>query len=415
MGKYTAHNNPIVDQVVAEHLERIINAITAHLNPQSIILYGSFGRGEGSVILENDRLVFLSDYELAVVTRSPFYRSVFRELSHKLTKQLGVEVSISWMRPGRLYSNQPQNLSWGRARPTIGMYELRQGGTTLYGQQVLAVGPPIDPAKISLKAGIRLLINRMAEVLNHLPGATIKGLDRIEAIRRMSKVTLACGESLLLSWGAYHFSYAERGRRFTALAPRRMQTIELPAHYTEALVTLVQRATDFKLLPSLSLFPEDLDELWSQVIYAVDITFRYLMQSDLNISFDSFAEFPDQFLRHPQVRRTFNLYRIPLLPAPFDQKLVDAIKYLRQRRLPPKGFFTHPTVTANQIVFAVIPPLLMSLDVNPNDDTLSQTTQNIRRWLEVIGEFDKPSSDLKTEWDILRRRTIKAWYNFCVN
>ena len=415
MGKYTAHDNPIVDQVVAGHLAQIVDAVRARLSPQSVILYGSFGRGEGSVMFDNGRLVFLSDYELTVVTRSPFYRPVFSELSQQMTEQLRVEVSISWMRPGRLRTNQPQNLSWGRARPTIGMYELKQGGMTLYGRHLLDAGLPIKPEGISLKAGVRLLINRMAEALNRLPGTTLESLDRVEATRRMYKVVLACGESLLLAWGAYHFSYAERGRRFAALAPHKMQTIGLPAHYVETLVALVQRATAFKLLPSPQLCPEDLSELCSQVIHVADVTFRYLMQVDLGITFDSYAQFPDRFLQHPQVRRAQNLYRIPFLPVPFDQKLINAIKHLRKRHLPPKGFFTHPTVTANQVVFAVIPPLFMSIQAGDNGEATAQITRSVRHWLEVTGDFASSSSDLKTEWDILRRQTMRAWYNFCVN
>jgi len=78
-----------------------------------------------------------------------------------------VEVSITWMRPGRLYTNQPRNLSFGRAIPTIGMYELKEGGQTLYGQEMLSLGPTIDPRQIPVWSGIRLIINRMTEALHY--------------------------------------------------------------------------------------------------------------------------------------------------------------------------------------------------------------------------------------------------------
>ena len=418
MGKYTAHDDPIIDQVVAGHLAQIVDAIRARVNPQSIILFGSFGRGEGSVMVHDGDVNFLSDYELAVVIRSPFYRHVFHQLSQRMTERLGVKVSVSWMRPGRLRTNQPQNLSWGRARPTIGMYELKRGGMTLYGQHLLDTGLPIEPEQISLRAGVRLLNNRMAEVLDQLPRTTLESLEHLEAVRRMCKVVLACGESLLLAWGAYHYSYAERGRRFAALAPQHLQDMDFPPRYVETLVTLVQRATAFKLRPSLPLYPESIGELWPQVIAVTDITFRYLMQVDLGITFDSYAQFPDKFLQHPRVQRSGNLYRIPFLPPPFDQQLVNAVKYIRQGRMPPRELVTRPTMTPNKIVFAVIPPLFMTLgcgDSAGGREMLAQVTPSVRRWLEAIGDLDGPSSDLKAEWDMLRRQTMQFWYNFCVN
>jgi len=38
----------------------------------------------------------------------------------------------------------------------------------------------------------------------------------MEAVRWINKLVLACAEALLLSWGEYHYTYAERGRRFAA-------------------------------------------------------------------------------------------------------------------------------------------------------------------------------------------------------
>ncbi len=415
MGKYTAHPEPLVDEVVASHLAQIVDAIRARQSCQSIILYGSFGRGEGSVMLDGGRLVFLSDYELAVVTPSPFCRGILGELSQQMTQRLGVETSISWMRPGRLHTNQPQNLSWGRAEPTIGMYELKHGGMTLHGDHLLNQGPPVEPERIPPKDGIRLLNNRMAEAMNRWPGTTLASLDRLESIRRLVKVVLACEESLLLAWGAYHFSYAERDRRFAALALQQMQTTDFSPRDVGTFVTLVRQATAFKLVPALQLYPRDLGESWPQVIHIADITFRHLVKANLGLTFDSYSQFLDQFLHHPQARLAYNLYRIPLLPAPFDQKLVNAIKHLRQHHWPPRGFFVHPRVTDNQIVFAVIPALFMSLATADGGAEVAEVTRAVRYWLEVIGNVAGPSSDPEAERDILRRRTMQAWHDFCVN
>ncbi len=398
MARYTAYDDPALTRLITRHLERIVAAVRAHLEPQAIILYGSFGRGEGSVLLTPTGPLFLSDYEIAVVTRSPFYRGLFAALSRELTAELGVEVSLSWLRPGRLRTNQPQNLALGKARPTIAMYELKAGGRTLYGRDMLALGPVLDPRTIPVRAGIRLLINRITETLpRYTTGET--GPPPVDEVRWLNKLILAAAESLLLLWGEYHYSYAERGRRFArrAAADARWQTVSLPQ--------LAARATRFKLRPDLSLYPEERTRLWERVLRAVDAVFRHLMAEELGIAFDSYTRFPERFLSSPRVRREYNLYRLWPLPRPYDQKLVNALKYLRQRRLPPAGYWTHPTVTANLIVFAVAPVLLLG----PRETPLPAVHEAARRWLALLGYRGAP------EGEALRRYLLWAWRNFCYN
>mgnify|MGYP000869345888 FL=1 len=101
MGNYTALEDPLIDQTIENHMRRIVESIVARMPPQTIALRGSFGRGEGSVMPRGDSLYFLSDYEIDVATPSPFYRSVFSELSKEMTEQLGVQTGIRWMQIGR--------------------------------------------------------------------------------------------------------------------------------------------------------------------------------------------------------------------------------------------------------------------------------------------------------------------------
>lgn len=409
MGKYTAHDDPIVEQTVTAHLSQIVNAIRARMEPHSIILYGSFGRGEGSVMLDDGRLAFLSDYEIAVVTPSPFYRGAFAALSRQLTAEMGLEVSISWMRPGRLRTNQPQNLAWGRAKPTISMYEIKAGGQTLYGQDLLSVGPIIDPRQLSVQDGIRLLINRMAEALPHRVHP-ISPQNRLEAIRWINKLILACNEAMLLLWQEYHYSYAERGRRFAAASSQRQA--ELPADMSQ-LAGMVQRATCFKLRPALDLYPETLHDLWPQVAAMMGTVFRYVVGKELGITFDSCVQFPEQFLNHPRVQTSYNLYRLWPLPAPLDQKLINIIKFLRQRRRPPRSYLAHPLITANLIIFALIP--LMFLGWSKDNAALTGVNAEARRWLNMLGYQERVLPDPQAEWHALYQHLLWGWKNFCYN
>ena len=46
----------------------IVDIVLKYTDPVSIILLGSFGRGEGSVIIENNLVIPLKDYDLMLVT-----------------------------------------------------------------------------------------------------------------------------------------------------------------------------------------------------------------------------------------------------------------------------------------------------------------------------------------------------------
>jgi hypothetical protein len=47
MGTFTALDNPLVDQTVQDHLDRIVSAIRSHLEPQAIVLRFSQVRKRG--------------------------------------------------------------------------------------------------------------------------------------------------------------------------------------------------------------------------------------------------------------------------------------------------------------------------------------------------------------------------------
>ncbi len=390
MGKYTALDDPIVDQTVEEHMQQIVAAVTSRIEPQAIFLRGSFGRGEGSVVVEGSGLRFLSDYELMVVTSDYRDRQPLQTVARQMTAQLGVETSISRLRP-----YNPSNKSV--ARPTISMYELQNGGHTLYGQQLLNQRPDIDPRTLDLWSGLRLLLNRMAESLDRLP-QTDKDW---EGLRWINKTVLSCAEVLLVFHGRYHFTYAERGRRFADLISELDGVVAQASHLPD----LVCRATAFKLRPSLDLYPEPMPLMWDQVKQVCDVTLRHVVKKYLGFSFDSYAEFPSQYLSQLRMQNKIMENPFKPLPAPISQNLLLILKLLRDRRRPPLRLITSPTNPAYQIVFSVVPLAFLE----GNDEVLKEA----RRWLGKVRALDAPRAEHQAEWDYLQASTLKAWKDFC--
>jgi predicted nucleotidyltransferase len=399
MGQYTALDNPTVDQMIQNHLEQILAALTARVAPQAVILYGSTARGEASVLVEGEHITMLSDYELSVVGRSPRLRRLLAALSRQMTQQLGVSTGINWMRPGRLWTNHTKNLAFGRATPSIFMYELKSAGRVIYGQDLLRVCPPIHPTDIPLTSGIALLLNRLAEALAYLPCAS-EPHARLDTLMWINKVVLACADALLLSAGQYHYSYAERGRRFAqagdAFAPLIAQVPAMPA--------LVERAVEFKLRPRLDLYPDDLCAVWREVGAMADVVFRRLVYCQYGQIFDTYAEYPAQHLALLHRTRSSRLGGGVSL---FRHKLVEGLKHVDQRRWPPPVFRTRRSPA--QVVYALTPVVFQSCFSEQRGGMLSEA----RRWLALLGPLEPPSADWQTEWNHLRQCLVWNWRVFC--
>jgi hypothetical protein len=398
MGKYTAWDDPIVDQTVEEHLQQIVTAVRSRIEPQAIILRGSFSRGEGSVVIEGNRLRFLSDYELVAITPHRRHRRWLRQVARQMTQQLRVETSISRYHPRELeLDNEGHFVGMGYPNISISGYEVQSSGLTLYGEDLLSRGKAFDARSLSSGSALRLIVNRMAESLSRLSHAR-KDWD---GLRWINKTVLACAEVLLTVHRQYHFSYEERGRRFAALAPELGPVVERAGGLPE----MVRRATEFKLRPSLELYPEPMSQLWQQVRQACDATFRCVIEDYLGFSFDAYAEFPECYLSQLRMRNKMRKGRLWPVPAPLARILLLVRESLHAQRWPTLRLVMSTVQSAYQVVFAIIPPLFLE----DSDEVL----QEARRWLEMLGTLDPPRAGRQEEQAYLRDCAEQAWKDFC--
>lgn len=400
MTKYTVWDSPDIDRKVEAHLQRTVANVISNMEPVAIILRGSFGRGEGSVVMDNGQMRFLSDYEFDVATYSPFHRSLFRSLSHQLTDEFGVDTSLRWVRPDYLYRDRIGPLPMGAAPVTISLYESRYGSQTLFGKDVITTARAIHPEDIQTESAVYLLMNRMAESLLYMDGRNTPVNDLWKEYYWIGKTVLACAESLLLIWGNYHFSYAERGRRFLTSANSRLNFMGSDG---ETLCGLVARATEFKLRPRLDLYAEPVSVAWRKVIPICEKTFRYVAEKAFEFHFQNDVEFPTLYLR----RITDSSRKTPL-PQQGAVALLNIYKCLRARQLLQAVRSTLPIASR---VYAVVPLMYASRMVEGDD--LSLLLVEIRKWLEKVTRLEKPDPDPLVEREILQHKVIWAWKNFC--
>ena len=343
--KYTILNNPEVDKKIDGIMNRITREIIFHLNPESIILIGSFGKGEATVILEEGgNLKFLSDFEIVVISRSYLLRSNFKKierLAADISRKTSLEIDISGITLS-LYSLFPP--LFRTLKPTIGNYDLKYGSRLIYGKNYLDQIPDFKAENIPLWEGIRLLFNRMSAALKHFPR---NNSLTPESIFQTYKVVLACQDVLLLSTGNYHASYAVRNRMLQELFPKHFSELgkKLPRF-----LSLTIEATECKLEGRISL--QDVAKLWFDVAEICNKIFRYVIKKNMGMEFSDYLEFQEKYLRNSEL----NGRTQARLSSPLYQNIVNLIKMSMSRR----GFISYRILKKiwipwSRMVYSVIP------------------------------------------------------------
>lgn len=194
---FTENDAPEARARIQRDLERIVAAIeTADPKLDALVLTGGFSRGEGTV--REGRPV--NDYDLVAVRRATGGDALYRELGHRLTKEIGIEVDIMPIARARL--------------PLVGAklfwLDVKLGGRVLHGEaRTLDRLPVIDPRRIPRIEVARLLSNRAAGLLLALP-TTSDPQTPEQTDLQATKAVLAAMDATLLGRGEYAAGMRER-------------------------------------------------------------------------------------------------------------------------------------------------------------------------------------------------------------
>lgn len=242
-------------QLCQQRLEIDINRIKSALNSIrtiSTILYGGYGRDEGSWIIEkNGEYRPYNDYDILLVIENKIPVERIELLRKDLAKQIG----IRWVDIGQ---KTPVELK--KLKPSIYNYDLKYASKVIQGDPgVLNLIPEIDAAKLPLKEGETLFFTRLWTLLGSLDKkglkADLKGEDSRFFRNQMAKAMLAVADVLLLQKGAYHPSYKERVKRVSELYPERKN-----------LCDLAEWALEEKLFPkSPDMMADEIKKLYQKV------------------------------------------------------------------------------------------------------------------------------------------------------
>lgn len=233
MGLFTVLDDNRVDEKIAADLRLVVDKVTIASPVLAIVLGGGFGRGEGSVLVTENGIQPLNDYDLFVVVPDDD-RTDFRSLSTKIIGEVDV----------RLIDLMPIKVSsLSKLPPTQSNYDLKYGSRHLWGENVLDVIPQYDEGCVSRGSARTLLLNRLICAIEaYSDKYEQRDVTRQEAVflaTQTGKVVSACVEALLIQNRKYHHSYRRRQGIFDDEFPEK-----------DCLRQLNKISTEFKLRPS---------------------------------------------------------------------------------------------------------------------------------------------------------------------
>jgi hypothetical protein len=222
------------------HVARRAHAADPHL--RALVLTGGFSRGEGTVRHGEP----VNDYDLLAVRTRPGSARRYRELAHKLTEEVGLEVDLLPIWSGRL-PFVGRKLFW---------LDARMGARIVSGDPHALDRLRRFPAADVTRAEVaRLLGNRAAGMLLSLP-TEAEPADPHQRDLQATKAVLAAMDAILLHRGQY--------------APKMRERLVLTAEHRDH--ATFRAAVEWKLRPSRALPDGWWEKARDTLLRAVDET-----------------------------------------------------------------------------------------------------------------------------------------------
>jgi hypothetical protein len=262
---FTVLNNPAIDLKIGGHMETISYVINKNLaDVDSIMLVGSFGRGEGSVTFDSCRRVFpVNDYDIMIITDNRVTEKEYVKLVKDLHKNI---VPIS-SKPdfGSVFSISVQILSkkkLSKLLPDISTIDLKFASRVIYGED-LRRNIPFACEDVSKASAIVLLFNKVVGLVEQVDSSFLRGnVDSVRVrslVYQCTRTYMEMATALLIMVGAYVPSYSEKDKVFS-----KIYELKFPQIYRKIpdLKKRISFFTHLKLFSEFDKYDPDPIELW---------------------------------------------------------------------------------------------------------------------------------------------------------
>jgi len=211
-----------VDEIVKNHLEIIKKIILENCNPRSIILFGSYGKGEGTMLNNQP----FNDYDIYLVEDKKRNDKFYEDLGKKSSKAIGfggeefVETQNESYDKNKFFHVDIRGLNLNKLKKTTRTFEIKYASQILYGEDVRSK-INIQESGISLSEAWRHAINKSCLLLLSMNKERFNGNfkkdEKLIAAYYSIKTFLACNEMLLILKNRFKGTYQERNKLFKEL------------------------------------------------------------------------------------------------------------------------------------------------------------------------------------------------------
>jgi len=209
MGRFTLSDNAKVDAKIQEDIHFIVNKILEEIDPVAIILAGSFGRGEGRVVVRGETIEPQNDYDILIVSKTK-PRIPVSVLAKSLSSGVRLPVDLALKHPDRI-SGSPL---------TLLNLDLAYGAQVMWGESsVIQKFPRYEAKNLPKSEALLLLFHRVEGLLTALDSKALEipELPNVYLSTQLFHYWVAVGQALLILNGQYDVSYKECQKRLKNL------------------------------------------------------------------------------------------------------------------------------------------------------------------------------------------------------
>ena len=295
---YTKIDDERIDKKIDGEMGIVCEEILKVVNPVSIILFGGFGRGEGTAQIHGDDVTISKDYDTLLVVKKKIPPALIYEMSANIHRRLGRtnpldSINMEMGAGVSLVQYTMADLLYFRDAKT---YEIKMSSKLIWGEDIRDK-IPVRAEDLTPWNGIRFLLRKppglcacfRPEYLQQPP----EGEAKETIIHECHRVYLDGGVLMTILAGIYRPTYSAR-----ALVIKESLESKLPdlVERIPGLPEKIERLTEFKMFPSEEKYAAiDPVKLWLETRKDLGIILSYFMERHLGVETRGLAELFDAY------------------------------------------------------------------------------------------------------------------------
>ena len=281
MVKYTDYGKEVDEYIQKNYIDKIIKSFVKDCNPLSILLFGGFGKVEGTVQFIKGKPIPFNDFDFYIVTKKKLDDKKLDKISMNASKEIGMGgLEIAYFPEKGYDANKyfhvdvrclPLN-KMGKLMNIQRYYELKYGSQVIYGEDIVNKINEIKADEIQASDGLRNLFNKLHTMLLALQEDYNEDQKKIR-IFWSYKCYISICEALLILDKKFAPTSKEKSHIFSKIYEK-----SFPNLYKEMpdLADKVNKAVKFKLRPNFNL---DYEKLWQDSLRDILKVFEYYIKT----------------------------------------------------------------------------------------------------------------------------------------